>query len=84
MIMSRFKKPGAGNKEESGKKKGHSSPMQKKGWVTRMDSYEDAVPLLVNHVSKGATWSGDELWYLNALWDAVDAVARDLGYIDQE
>ena len=82
--MERFKKPGAGATHGDGKKKGHTSPMQKKGWIDRLDAYEDAVPLLVNHVSKGATWSGDDLRYLNALWDATVQVATERGYIDQD
>lgn len=81
--MGRFKKPGA-RSHAAGTKKGHSSPMQKRGWIERLDRYEDAVPFLVNHVSKGSTWSGDDLKYLNALWDATVQVATERGYLDQE
>lgn len=66
------------------KKKGHSSPMQKRDWAKGLDGYEEAVPLLTEHVRKGAAWSGDELYYLNALWDACSIVARELGYLDEE
>lgn len=58
--------------------------MQKKDWALGLSGYEDAVPHLTEHVRKGAAWSGDELIYLNALWDACGNVARELGYIDEE
>lgn len=58
--------------------------MQKKDWAKNYTEYEDAVPHLVRHVQSGASWSGNELVYLNALWDAIDTVARELGYLDTD
>jgi len=57
--------------------------MQKKGWAVGMEM-EDAIIPLTEHLSKGAAWSGDELVYLNAVWEACAVVAREHGYLDAE
>ena len=80
--IMKFRKKGS--KGSASKKAGHSSPMQKKDWAKDMTSVEEAVAFLVTHVEKGAAWSGNDLVYLNALWDAVEVVARKRGYSESE
>jgi len=79
--MGKFKKPGA--KDRAPKKGGHTSPMQKKDWAKEMP-LDEATAALVVHVQKGAAWSGNSLVYLNALWDAVSAVATEEGFISDK
>ena len=76
----KFQRKGATDKAA---KKGHVSPMQKKGWA-QDTSLREATTLLQEHIAKGAAWSGDSLLYLNALWDAAQEVARAEGFVDEE
>ncbi|MGQ7848668.1 hypothetical protein ACUNV4_29500 [Granulosicoccus sp. 3-233] len=57
--------------------------MQKKDWAKEV-SLEEATHALVVHVRKGATWSGNSLVYLNALWDAVGTVAAEEGFVSDK
>lgn len=57
--------------------------MQKKDWAKEA-TLQEATDALAVHVQKGATWSGNPLVYLNALWDAVGIVAEQEGFVSDK